>query len=79
MYTLGDIGLQRTTWSNYYNLNCAKGGVFIQLCGWVGSELLWTGGFGNSDNQSRGMILRAHNVYSSAVWANMYNLSGLVN
>jgi hypothetical protein len=29
---------QRITYSPYYGMNCAKGGVFIQLCGWLGVE-----------------------------------------
>ena len=40
---------QRITYSLYYNGNCAKGGVFIQLCGWLGVEKLWVGAI--SDTQ----------------------------
>ena len=31
---------QRLTYSQYYAANCAKGGVFLQLCGWTGLDLL---------------------------------------
>ena len=31
---------QRTTFSSYYGENCAKGGVFLQLCGWMGVHKL---------------------------------------
>ena len=34
---------QRLTYSSYYGMNCAKGGVFLQLCGWMGVEELWCG------------------------------------
>lgn len=34
---------QRLTYSSYYAENCAKGGVFIQPCGWMGTEHLWVG------------------------------------
>jgi hypothetical protein len=32
---------QRITYSPYYGMNCAKGGVFLQLCAWMGIEELW--------------------------------------
>lgn len=39
---------QRITYSQYYASNCAKGGVFIQCCGWVGVSELWTGATSDS-------------------------------
>ena len=39
---------QRTTYSSYYGMNCAKGGVFLQLCGWLGVEELWCGATSDS-------------------------------
>ena len=39
---------QRLTYSSYYGMNCAKGGVFIQLCGWMGVEPLWVGAISDS-------------------------------
>uniref|UniRef100_A0A7S1UPM4 DDE Tnp4 domain-containing protein n=1 Tax=Grammatophora oceanica TaxID=210454 RepID=A0A7S1UPM4_9STRA len=38
-----DAGLNRRTYSSYYGGNVAKGGVFIQLCGWLGVWELWMG------------------------------------
>lgn len=35
-YGFSDANLQRLTYSKYYNQNCFKGGVFVQLCGWLG-------------------------------------------
>ncbi len=34
---------QRITFSLYYATNCFKGGVFLQLCGWMGVAELWVG------------------------------------
>ena len=39
---------QRITYSAYYAGNCAKGGVFIQLCGWMGVSHLWCGATSDS-------------------------------
>ena len=39
----GDADAQCLTYSMYYSGNCAKGGVFLQLCGWMGVEHLWVG------------------------------------
>jgi len=39
---------QRITYSSYYGMNCAKGGVFLQLCGWLGVKELWNGGISDS-------------------------------
>ena len=42
-YKPSDPQLQRITYSSYYSENCAKGGVFVQLCGWMGVHNLWVG------------------------------------
>ena len=39
---------QRITYSAYYSQNCAKGGIFLQLCGWMGVAELWVGGTSDS-------------------------------
>ena len=36
-YGFSDADLQRLTYSKYYNGNVFKGGVFTQLCGWIGT------------------------------------------
>ena len=58
MFQSSNADLQRTTWSNYYNMNCAKGGVSLQLCGWMVTESLWTGGVGDTDYQSKSSIFK---------------------
>ena len=65
MYKPSSTSLQESTWSSYYNMNCAKGGVFIQLCGWVGTESLWTGGVGDSQYQSQSSIFREQNEFAN--------------
>ena len=40
---------QRLTYSSYYGGNCAKGGVHLQFCGWLGVYDLWTGGVSDSE------------------------------
>ena len=48
---------QRSTFSKYYAENCFKGGVFCQLCGWLGNDNLWGGGVSDTDyNNSAGYM-----------------------
>lgn len=35
--------------SKYYNQKCFKGGVFAQLCGWIGTWSLWNGAVSDMD------------------------------
>ena len=44
---------QRLTYSQYYAANCAKGGVFLQLCGWTGVEHLWVGATSDTHYQEQ--------------------------
>ncbi len=45
----GDKDLQQITYSQYYGQNCFKESIYNQLCGWLGSENLWTGAVCDSD------------------------------
>ena len=40
-YKPTEASLNRRTYSSYYGGNVAKGGVFVQLCGWLGTHSLW--------------------------------------
>ena len=40
-----------------YAMNCAKGGVFLQLCGWMGVGQLWCGGISDSTYIEKEKIL----------------------
>ena len=56
-YKFTDGAVQRGTYSSYYGENCFKGGVFCQLCGWLGNEDLWGGGVSDSDyNNNSGYL-----------------------
>ncbi|KAL7426167.1 hypothetical protein ACHAXH_000246 [Discostella pseudostelligera] len=54
-----DTDLQRLTYSEYYGMNCFKGWVFVQLCGWMGTADLWPGRVTDSDyNRREGYLER---------------------
>ena len=55
---------QRLTYSVYYAGNCAKGGVFIQLCGWIGVENLWCGATSDSHYQEHTKIFERQNDFA---------------
>ncbi len=61
----GDAALQRTTYSQYYKQNCAKGGVHLQFCGWIGTEELWTGNVCDSKYQTGTSIIEDQQVFAS--------------
>ena len=44
-----DALLQRMTYSSYYAGNVGKGGIFVQLCGWMGTHELYPGAMSDSD------------------------------
>ena len=49
---------QRATWSSYYAHNCLKGGVFLQLGGWMGTHNLWMGAVSDTEYNGEGKILK---------------------
>jgi hypothetical protein len=56
-FAFSDANLQRASFSDYYGENCWKGGVGIQLCGWMRVGLLWGGGVSDSEyNSSEGYL-----------------------
>jgi len=52
-----DARKQRATFSSYYGENCAKVGVFLQLCGWMGVHELWSGGVSDTEYLNKSGIL----------------------
>ena len=56
-YKPSDPQLQRITYSSYYNENCAKVGVFVQLCGWMGVHNLWVGAASDTLYMNKSHIL----------------------
>ncbi len=56
VFSFSDANIQRLTYSKHYKQNCFKGGVFIQLLGWIGVGELWPGAVSDSDyNRSEGL------------------------
>ena len=56
---------QRLTYSSYYAGNCAKGGVFLQPCGWLGVENLWCGATSDSHYQERTNIFKRQRDFAA--------------
>jgi len=52
-FSFSEADLQQLTYSKYYNQNCFKGGVFVQLLGWIGVGQLWTGAVSDSNYTRR--------------------------
>ena len=52
------------TYSAHYAGNCAKGGVFIQLSGWIGVEDLWCGATSDSHYQQRNKIFEKQDAFA---------------
>ena len=45
-------------------MNCAKGGVFLQLCGWLGVEQLWVGATSDSHYQIHNKIFEKQRAFA---------------
>ena len=58
-YSFSDADFQRLTFSDYYGENCFKGGVSVQLNGWMRAGALWPGRVSDSDyNRREGYLQR---------------------
>ena len=53
-----DSHLNRHTYSAYYAGNVAKGAVFLQLCGWMGTWELWAGAILDTEYQTRSGVFK---------------------
>ena len=57
LFKPASVEVQSLTYSSYYNGNVGKGGIFIQLCGWMGTHELWMGGVSDTEYlQSSGIL-----------------------
>ena len=54
---------QRNTYSKYDGGNCAKGAVFLQPCGWIGTTELWTGHISDTEYMERNKIFQLQEEY----------------
>ena len=65
-----DARKQRATFSAYYGENCAKGGVYLQLCGWMGVHELWSGGVSDTEYLNKSGILEYQKYFAQSDLAN---------
>jgi DDE superfamily endonuclease len=63
IYQPSDANNQRQTYSQYYGGNVAKGGVFVQPCGWSGTHELFPGSIGDSEYMIRSGAIILHERY----------------
>ena len=63
---MSDALLQRITYSSYYKGNVAKGGVFVQLCGWLGTHELYPGARTDMDYFGKKEILELQKEFQDA-------------
>jgi hypothetical protein len=61
-----NASLHRATYSQYYGMNCAKGGVGVQLCGWVTAERAWTGAVEDGTYHSKAGYAEAQKEFQEA-------------
>ena len=61
---------QQITYLRYYASNCAKDGCFVQLCGWMGVEELWTGAISDSKYQIMTEIFKKQQEFSEKDFVN---------
>ena len=64
-FGFSDADFNRMTYSKYYAQNCFKGGVFNQLCGWIGTADLWTGAVSDTEYNKRAGYLQAQEQFAN--------------
>ena len=89
-YAFSDADLNRFTYSVYYAMNCFKGGIFVQLCGWMGTAHLWVGAVSDTDYNKRagymeeqeqfaeGDLVLINGVLTLLAFLNIYDIRGIV-
>ena len=79
VYQSTDAHVQRLTYNLYYGGNVGKGGIFIQACGWMGTQEIWTGGVSDTEyflksgilQQQQKYLLEEHNEEEEIPFTNM--------
>jgi hypothetical protein len=66
---------QRNTYSVYYSGNVAKGGIFIQPCGWMGGSELFVGAVSDTDYINKAKILEMQQSYLTTHDINKSNIT----
>jgi hypothetical protein len=59
-----DADMQRLTYSKYYGMNCFKGGIGLQQCGWISVQDLWTGAVSDTMYQEKSGIFEQQDAFS---------------
>ena len=57
---------QHITYSSYYGGNVAKGGVFVQLCGWIGTYDLFPGAISDTEYFDKAGIFDAQKLFQES-------------
>lgn len=57
--------INRHTYSHYYNGTVAKGAVFLQLCGWMGTFELFAGAISDTDYQKESRVFEATQQFAN--------------
>jgi hypothetical protein len=60
-----DPNVNRHTYLHYYNGTVAKGAVFLQLCGWMGTWELFAGTILDSDYQKQSKVFEATQQFAN--------------
>jgi hypothetical protein len=60
-----DPNINRHTYSHYYNGTVAKGAVFLQLCGWIGTWELFARTISDSDYQKQSKVFDATQQFAN--------------
>jgi hypothetical protein len=64
LHKFTDALLQRLTYSSYYAGNVAKGGIFVQLCGWLGTWEFYPGAMSDSKYMNETGILELQKIFA---------------
>ena len=59
-----DAELQRLTYSQYYGMNCFKGAIGLQQCGWIVTHDLWVGCVSDTKYQEESGIFAAQEHFA---------------
>ena len=66
LHKFTDALLQSLTFSAYYAGNVAKGGIYLQLCGWMGTHDLYPGAMSDSKYMNSTGILEEQHKFQEA-------------
>jgi hypothetical protein len=74
-----DAELQWLTYSFYYGGNVAKGGIFLQLCGWLGGWELWLGAVSDSDYLEKSGLMQFQEAFQKTDPSSNLSFTNILN